>query len=140
MKVLNPADRTPGPPSEEKIRTLAERARRREPLFPSTTNPEDHEEHDHYLKLRAVHQAFTFYLSFWKANEHDDDTEITYVQIARCINSDPKRPARYAKLLPPPISDSTIKTSKQVWRWHEVKGRIRQMMAGMAIKTLAGRL
>jgi len=140
MKVVPRNFNTPQPPTEEKLRVLADRARMKVPLFPETLSPEDFEENEHYIRAKEVQQALTFFLSFWKANEHDDDAEITYRHVARCIRSDPKKPSTCVRLLPEPCSNPNIKTSRYVWKWHEVKHYIRRYVATMVIKEMAGRL
>lgn len=140
MKLADIDQDKPRPPSDEKIRMLAERASKRQPLFPPTLKPEDALEFDHYLRIKEVHQALGYYLSFWKVNEHEHDSEVVFTQIAKMLLADPKRPARYTQELPPPESNPVIKTSKIVWKWHSVKADIRRLMVGMAIKEMAGRL
>lgn len=142
MKVVDDQDDfdQPGPPSDAKINMLAERARKRLPLFLPHDLPDDAEEHDDYLHLKSVHKAIGLYLSHWKDKEHDTDAEIIYTEIAPIIRSDANKPSRYAHQLPLPNPNTKIRTSKFVWKWHEIKRYIRRLMVMMAIKELSGRL
>lgn len=140
MKVVPPVDREQLPPSEEKLNVLAKRAQRKLPLFQSTDTPETFEEHDHYLHVKDVYSAIGYYLSLCKTYEHDDEAEVTFSQVAKCIRAVADRPQRYAHLLPPPCTSAKTKTSTYVWKWHEVKHVVRKLMAVMTIKKIAMRL
>lgn len=143
MKVVDPLDddfNQPGPPSEAKLNMLTERAKKRLPLFQPHDTPDDAEEHDDYLHLRSIHKALGLYLAHWKDKEHDDDAEIVFTELAPIIKADAGKPNRIAHQLPLPHSNTKTRTSKHVWRWHEVKRYIRRLMVMMAIRELSGRL
>lgn len=130
----------PGPPSDAKINMLAERARKKLPLFLPHDIPGDAEEHDDFLHLKSIHKAIGLYLANWKDKEHDLDAEIVFTELAPIIRVDPNKPYRIAHQLPLPSANTKIRTSKFVWRWHEVKRYIRRLMVMMAIRELSGRL
>lgn len=140
MKAVAPENREPQKPTEAKLQVLAERARRRLPLFTAQDSPQLFEENDHYLQFKRVNQAIALYLSLYRGLEHDEDAEVTFSQIAPIFGADPDRPRRYIHKLPMPCSEKKTKTATWVWRWQDVMPCVRHELGIFAIKTLAQRL
>lgn len=139
MKIEKAAS-TSQAPNEAKLQMLEDRAKRKVPLFMDHDTPDDAEEHEHYLHLKELHEALGLYLSFWRSHETLDAAEITFTQLAKIVRANPEKPGRYAGLLPLPCANPEHRSSKYVWRWHDIKGHIRRILATTAIKELAGRL
>lgn len=125
---------------DERLATFQERARLKKPLFKSHDKPDFFSDHDNYLHAKSVYKSLGVYMGISKDCEDDPEAEVTYTQIATIFNYDPRKPQLLASKLPMPCPNPTIKTSKYVWKWHDVKHHVRRLVAVHVIKELATRL
>lgn len=128
------------PLPEDKLAIFQERARLKRPLFKADDKPDFFSDHDSYLHTKRVYKAIGVYMAIAKENEDDPEAEVTYVQIASIFNFDPRKPQLLAQKLPLPCTNPTIKTSKYVWKWHDIKQIVRRLVDSHVIKELATRL
>lgn len=126
------------PLPHHKLAKLRERARLKKPLFDNYSNPNILSDHDLYLGIKSVYKVLWLYISFQENIKNN--SEVTYAQIAAIFGYDPRKPQLLAQKLPLPCTNPVIKTSKYVWKWHDIKQIVRRLVDSHVIKELATRL
>lgn len=128
------------PLSRERLAALQERARLKKPLSEASDKPDFYTDHNTYLQAKKSYKCIGSYMELNQSCGNSRKAEVTYAQIATIFNYDPRKPQLLASKLPMPCPNPIIKTSKYVWKWHDVKHHVRRLVAVHVIKELATRL
>ena len=114
--------------TNDALAVMQERVRLKLPVAQSQDTADLFSDHDNYLHFRTLYKQLGGYLALCKVCDDDPESEVTFTQLADILGADRKKPRLYIHRLPLPCTNPKTKTARFVWKWAEVKEKVRHLV------------
>lgn len=138
MRLATRLDSEDVPLSDEQLAVMQRRARLKLPIARSHDSHELFHDEDNYNHFKAIHKMLGRYLALCRKST-EEDAEVTFNEIADVVGAEPKKPRKFMHRLPLPCTNPRTKTAKFVWKWAEVKDRVRQLAVINLIREISAK-